>query len=626
MLQRSGNTQLVVRPSPNNLLDYHFILHSLPSDSPYAGGCFHGKLCFPQAFPNAPPKIVMITPNGRLEEDQPLCVTMSDFMPGSWNPAWSIETILVGLISFMLDDSEKHFVGAMWRPKAWRQSLAKKSWSFNANDPEFVELFPDWCSPPSDVPSVSTTSETAPRTTDSFADQVPTERIPEQLVSVSAERQVPPLGHQTERKLQFSGVRNYLGSPFRLRQDATTGHSGAFQQAVANAEEVRSDQAQQVPLTEEDPNDLPECGICGLLGDEPLIQPCACRGTMAGMHASCLHVWIRRHRQWEGESGGPRCGVCGQEYKGYDVKPGFFAFIRHHCALLPNGILSLLSVLFSIVKLGVFLEAYALFLEPKHNIMLWLGDPVLFGSFYLYFLQRVMMVVLPPLSDGINNANVLRFFVARDHNQVSVASVEVELLQFGAFFLSIKQCFDNKPAFCMLKEKQHGMITEHILPYHDCQQRLFQDNLRVYWFLPHKVQIVDYLPHMSLILFALPAFILSDASYVFASFGDEQRMSWRLAKELMVRLIRLLGLFVAIPVFVLVWAPVLPYMRNHAYQSEFHHILNEELLLWFNALILMTAFFISISPCLAFWYYRRWQYRNGNFTLSEPLLAQSQAQ
>lgn len=29
---------------------------------------------------------------------------MSNFHPGSWNVAWSVETILVGLLSFMLSD------------------------------------------------------------------------------------------------------------------------------------------------------------------------------------------------------------------------------------------------------------------------------------------------------------------------------------------------------------------------------------------------------------------------------------------------------------------------------------------------------------------------------------------
>ena len=34
------------------------------------------------------------------------------------------------------------------------------------------------------------------------------------------------------------------------------------------------------------------CRICGDNGDEePLIEPCACQGTMRFVHASCLNKW-----------------------------------------------------------------------------------------------------------------------------------------------------------------------------------------------------------------------------------------------------------------------------------------------------------------------------------------------
>lgn len=31
---------------------------------------------------------------------------MTDFHPESWNPAWSVDTILTGLLSFFLSDLE----------------------------------------------------------------------------------------------------------------------------------------------------------------------------------------------------------------------------------------------------------------------------------------------------------------------------------------------------------------------------------------------------------------------------------------------------------------------------------------------------------------------------------------
>lgn len=32
-----------------------------------------------------------------------LCLSISDFHPDTWNPAWSVSTILTGLLSFMVE-------------------------------------------------------------------------------------------------------------------------------------------------------------------------------------------------------------------------------------------------------------------------------------------------------------------------------------------------------------------------------------------------------------------------------------------------------------------------------------------------------------------------------------------
>ena len=35
-----------------------------------------------------------------------LCLSISDFHPDTWNPAWSVSTILTGLLSFMVSCNE----------------------------------------------------------------------------------------------------------------------------------------------------------------------------------------------------------------------------------------------------------------------------------------------------------------------------------------------------------------------------------------------------------------------------------------------------------------------------------------------------------------------------------------
>ncbi|XP_067243597.1 ubiquitin-conjugating enzyme E2 J2-like isoform X2 [Chanodichthys erythropterus] len=94
---------ICAEPLPSNILEWHFVVRG-PEKSPYEGGYYHGKLIFPQEFPFKPPSIYMITPNGRFNCNTRLCLSISDFHPDTWNPAWSVSTILTGLLSFMMEN------------------------------------------------------------------------------------------------------------------------------------------------------------------------------------------------------------------------------------------------------------------------------------------------------------------------------------------------------------------------------------------------------------------------------------------------------------------------------------------------------------------------------------------
>lgn len=80
------------------------------SPHPLPGGYYHGKLCFPKDYPFKPPRIIMITPNGRFQINTRLCLSISDFHPDTWNPAWSVATILTGLLSFMVREERGRVV------------------------------------------------------------------------------------------------------------------------------------------------------------------------------------------------------------------------------------------------------------------------------------------------------------------------------------------------------------------------------------------------------------------------------------------------------------------------------------------------------------------------------------
>lgn len=128
-------------PQPNNLLEWHFVLEGAKG-SDFEGGVYHGKLVFPPNYPFKPPGISIFTPNGRFAVNTKLCLSISDFHPESWNPMWSVGTILTGLLSFMYDSQPT--TGSISTSKQEKQRLARESLGYNCRNATFRKLFPQW--------------------------------------------------------------------------------------------------------------------------------------------------------------------------------------------------------------------------------------------------------------------------------------------------------------------------------------------------------------------------------------------------------------------------------------------------------------------------------------------------
>eukprot|EP00578_Thalassiosira_sp_NH16_P019993 CAMPEP_0181100928 /NCGR_PEP_ID=MMETSP1071-20121207/13466_1 /TAXON_ID=35127 /ORGANISM="Thalassiosira sp., Strain NH16" /LENGTH=224 /DNA_ID=CAMNT_0023183713 /DNA_START=242 /DNA_END=916 /DNA_ORIENTATION=+ len=140
-----SNPKITAMPNENNILEWHYVLEGTTDDpkSPYKGGIYHGKLIFPKEYPYKPPGVIMCTPNGRFKPNRRLCLSMSDFHPESWNPMWSISTILMGLYSFMMDN--KPTTGSIETSIAMKRKLAGESLAYNVkNDKMFCGLFPEY--------------------------------------------------------------------------------------------------------------------------------------------------------------------------------------------------------------------------------------------------------------------------------------------------------------------------------------------------------------------------------------------------------------------------------------------------------------------------------------------------
>lgn len=184
---------LQARPLDADIYAFHYVLEG-PPGTDYAGGFYHGVLrvrglltsrgpqdppaetaaalrllltaactaattpvqC-PSDYPMRPPSIIMHTPSGRFSVNTPLCLSVSDFHPESWNPAWSIESILVGLLSFMTGTEDT--IGSVNSTAEEKRRLAQATLQHNAKNPHFCALFPE-LAPPSAAAAASAAAAT----------------------------------------------------------------------------------------------------------------------------------------------------------------------------------------------------------------------------------------------------------------------------------------------------------------------------------------------------------------------------------------------------------------------------------------------------------------------------------
>jgi len=113
-------------PIRGNLLRWHFSYTGPPGPkSPYATGIYHGCILLPKDYPLSPPRIQVLTPNGRFLPGKDICLTASQYHPESWTPRWTVLALVNALRLHMLTTENE--IGGMRKSFEQRQKLAELS-------------------------------------------------------------------------------------------------------------------------------------------------------------------------------------------------------------------------------------------------------------------------------------------------------------------------------------------------------------------------------------------------------------------------------------------------------------------------------------------------------------------
>ena len=66
-------------PIKDDMFCWHFTIRG-PPDTEFEGGLYHGIIKLPMSYPNRPPSIMFLTPNGRFDVNMDVCLSMTRYL------------------------------------------------------------------------------------------------------------------------------------------------------------------------------------------------------------------------------------------------------------------------------------------------------------------------------------------------------------------------------------------------------------------------------------------------------------------------------------------------------------------------------------------------------------------
>jgi len=120
----NANDYVRIGPFGKNLLRWHFSVLG-PSNSPYHGGIYHGRVLLPKNYPGSPPRVQMLTPSGRFLPGADICLSASSYHPETWTPRWTVLSLVDALRLRMLTEASE--IGGMVASSERRRECAEAS-------------------------------------------------------------------------------------------------------------------------------------------------------------------------------------------------------------------------------------------------------------------------------------------------------------------------------------------------------------------------------------------------------------------------------------------------------------------------------------------------------------------
>jgi ubiquitin-protein ligase len=101
----------VCLPDPSDPYTWYYVVYGMEEPAEYTGGYYLGVISCPDVYPAKAPRIDILTENGRFrvkERSEGICLSISHHHPESWNPAWKVNNIVIGLISFWITGEDTY--------------------------------------------------------------------------------------------------------------------------------------------------------------------------------------------------------------------------------------------------------------------------------------------------------------------------------------------------------------------------------------------------------------------------------------------------------------------------------------------------------------------------------------